>query len=91
MVEFPYETFPIRLEHKDNKDKKVCWFQCKDHFEKYVTRYKIRPNECKVNYRKGYVEIDTKKKKVNKDILSAKKKKERKSQKLFSNIHDFFV
>jgi hypothetical protein len=45
---FPYETFPIRLEHLDGKDKKVCWFQCEEHFIKYVTRYNLNPKEYEV-------------------------------------------
>ena len=36
---FPHETFPFRLDHKD--EKRVCWFQCYDHAEKYITRYSL--------------------------------------------------
>jgi hypothetical protein len=47
---FPHDGFPIRLEYTDGKDHKICWFQCDSHFEKHMTRYKLNPNECKVNY-----------------------------------------
>lgn len=36
---FPHETFPFRLDHKD--EKRVCWFQCYEHAEKYITRYSL--------------------------------------------------
>jgi hypothetical protein len=39
---FPYDTFPIRLEHPDGKDKKICWFQCEWHLDKYIDRHKIK-------------------------------------------------
>jgi hypothetical protein len=36
---FPHETFPFRLDHKD--EKKTCWFECYDHAEKYINRYSL--------------------------------------------------
>lgn len=39
---FPYKLFLFRLEHPDGKEKKVCWFQCEEHLEKYITRYNIK-------------------------------------------------
>ena len=38
---FPYATFPWRLE--DRKENKVCHFQCFEHAEKYIRRYKLEP------------------------------------------------
>lgn len=78
MKDFPYDMFPIRLEHKDGKDKKTCWFQCQSHFEKYVNRYKLKPKDCKVKVR---------------DDLQFKfpKKKKTKQKKLFSTLDDFFT
>ena len=38
---FPHTGFPIRLEYQDKNDKKTCWFQCYNHFEKHITRYKV--------------------------------------------------
>ena len=38
---FPYATFLWRLE--DRKENKVCHFQCFEHAEKYIRRYKLEP------------------------------------------------
>jgi hypothetical protein len=46
---FPYNEFPIRLEYKDGNDKKTCWFQCYNHFEKHITRYKVTQYEALTN------------------------------------------
>lgn len=35
---FPYEMFPIRLENKT--EKRICHFQCEEHAQKYIDRYK---------------------------------------------------
>lgn len=41
--ELPFHlVFPLTLEHDDGKDTKVCYFQCKEHLDKYVKRYKIK-------------------------------------------------
>lgn len=48
-TKFPHGGFPIRLEYKDNNDKRTCWFQCYDHFEKHITRYKITEYEAVTN------------------------------------------
>lgn len=36
---FPHETFTFRLDHKN--EKRVCWFQCMEHAEKYIIRYSL--------------------------------------------------
>ena len=38
---FPYSLFVWRLE--DRKDNKVCHFECFEHAEKYIRRYKLKP------------------------------------------------
>lgn len=39
---FPYyETFPYRLEHKEGKGKKLCYFQHESHVVKYIERHKL--------------------------------------------------
>jgi hypothetical protein len=48
-TKFPHGGFPIRLEYKDNNDKKTCWFQCYNHFEKHITRYKVTQYEAFTN------------------------------------------
>jgi len=36
---FPHNTFPFRLDHKN--EKRVCWFECYEHAEKYILRYSL--------------------------------------------------
>lgn len=48
-TKFPHSTFPIRLDYIDGKDKRICWFQCEDHFTKHITRYKITKYEAITN------------------------------------------
>ena len=45
---FPFPTFPVKLYHKDgkdNKDLKICHFECMEHAQKYIQRYKFRKNQ----------------------------------------------
>jgi hypothetical protein len=41
LSKFPYETFPYRLEHQEQKGKKVCWFSHESHVHKYIERHKL--------------------------------------------------
>jgi hypothetical protein len=50
---FPYETFPIRLEFGEKKDATLCYFQCDEHLQKYLTRHKLDKRKVKVTYRDG--------------------------------------
>ena len=50
---FPFETMPVRLEIGDKKDKTICYFQCDEHLQKYLTRYKLDKRKIKVDYRDG--------------------------------------
>ena len=43
---FPWDTFPWYLE--DRKDNKKCWFECYDHAEKYIRRYKLTKLQYKL-------------------------------------------
>lgn len=45
---FPYSNFPIRLEHEENKVKKVCHFECEEHLNKYLERRKLKKNKVKI-------------------------------------------
>ena len=49
MTDFPYENFPIKLIHKEGKDKKTCWFQCEAHYQKYIDRHKLKPSDYEVS------------------------------------------
>jgi|TARA_B110000196_G_scaffold7727_1_gene6789 hypothetical protein len=58
-IQFPHETFPWRLEvNKDCHNVKgialtVCHFQCEEHLQKYLDRYKLKPKDYKVSNRYG--------------------------------------
>jgi hypothetical protein len=39
---FPYDTFPIRLEHPDGKGTKICWFTCEWDLDNYIKQYSIK-------------------------------------------------
>ena len=58
-VLFPYQTFPWRLEvNKDHHNVKgialtVCHFECEEHLQKYLDRYKLKPKDYKVSNRDG--------------------------------------
>ena len=57
---FPYETFPIRLEFGEKKNTTICHFQCQEHLDKYLERYKLDSKTTKIDYRDGEP-IDTSK------------------------------
>ena len=68
---FPYQTFPWRLEvNKDCHNVKgialtVCHFECEEHLQKYLDRYKLRPRDYKVSNRDGKSLKSSKKHKAN--------------------------
>ena len=56
-LQFPFETFPWRLEvNKDNHKMKgialtVCHFECKEHLERYLIRYDFKSKDVKISNR----------------------------------------
>jgi hypothetical protein len=50
---FPYETFPIKLQVKEGKNTTVCFFQCDEHLQKHLERYKLDNKDIKIDYRDG--------------------------------------
>ena len=48
---FPYESFGVRLDHKD--EKKICWFKDDYDLQKYLERYKLDKRTIKIDYRDG--------------------------------------
>ena len=58
-VLFPYQTFPWRLEvNKDYHNVKgialtVCHFECEEHLQKYLDRYKLKSKDYQVSNRDG--------------------------------------
>lgn len=51
-VEAPVDPFhvmlPLTLKYYEGKEEKVCYFQCQEHLDKYLSRYKLKPNTYKV-------------------------------------------
>ena len=68
---FPYHTFPWRLEvNKDHHNVKgialtVCHFECEEHLQKYLDRYKLKPKDYQVSNRDGKSLKSSKKHKTN--------------------------
>jgi hypothetical protein len=58
-IQFPYAMFPWRLEvNKDCHNIKgialtVCHFECEEHLQKYLDRYKLKPKDYQVLNRDG--------------------------------------
>ena len=70
-TDFPYQSFPWRLEvNKDHHNVKgialtVCHFECEEHLQKYLDRYKLKPTDYKVSNRDGKSLKSSKKYKTN--------------------------
>lgn len=60
---FPYENHPYRLEFGEGKNSTICWFECEDHLQKYLTRYKLDSKTAKIDYRDGKPTDTSKKRK----------------------------
>ena len=50
---FPYDKFGFRLEFGEKKNPTICWFECKEHLDKYLERYKLDKRTIKIDYRDG--------------------------------------
>jgi hypothetical protein len=42
---FPYSTFLYRLELKDGKDKRICWFECQEHVDRFLKRQNLKKKD----------------------------------------------
>ena len=49
-TDFPYVSFPIRLEFKEGKQPRVCYFQDKTHLNKYLIRHNINKKTANIRY-----------------------------------------
>jgi len=56
---FPYESFPWRLEYKDQST--ICYFECEEHTQKYIDRYGLKSKDISVENRDGKSLISRKK------------------------------
>ena len=50
---FPYDKFAFRLEFGEGKNATICWFECQEHLDKYLERYKLDKRTLKIDYRDG--------------------------------------
>ena len=50
---FPYERFGFRLEFGEKKNSTICWFECQEHLDKYLERYRLDKRTIKIDYRDG--------------------------------------
>ena len=58
---FPYDKFGFRLEFGEKKNSTVCYFECQEHLDKYLERYRLDKRTVKIDYRDGEP-VDTSKK-----------------------------
>jgi len=74
---FPYESMPIRLEEYDGKKlAKRCFFQCKEHLQKYLERTSV--SNYKISIKDGG------------DFTAVESKTKKDQRKLFSDLDNFF-
>ena len=57
---FPYENFGFRLEFGEGKNPTICWFECQEHLDKYLERYKLDKRTIKIDYRDEPVVVSKK-------------------------------
>ena len=57
---FPYEKFGFRLEFGEGKNPTICWFECQEHLDKYLERYKMDMRTIKIDYRDEPVVVSKK-------------------------------
>ena len=74
-IKFPYESFPIRLEFGENKNTTVCHFECEEHLQKYLERYKLDKRTIRIDYRDGEPDEPSKKRKRSVEQKSGTKSK----------------
>jgi hypothetical protein len=46
---FPYPNFHFRVELKKEKDKRICWFECQEHVNRFVTRQNLKKKDYTLN------------------------------------------
>ena len=73
---FPHESFPYRLELKD----RTAWFQCQEHMDREIARYKLRPKDYKKSCKRGHKIVTEKKKTVVKKTVVKTKKVSKKRE-----------
>lgn len=90
---FPYETFPICIQHYDSNNLKICWFQCISHMDKYIKKNNLKQSDFIARNVWGEDLNLPKPKKKTKKTKKTVKKTDKKSilTPSFSSIDNFFV
>ena len=84
---FPHpDTFGYRLEYKDGKNMKVCWFCHSSHLQTYLDRYK--PTSPKIDTHPNW-EPFTQEKKETPKKRTVKKQKKKQKQQLFADVDTY--
>jgi hypothetical protein len=42
---FPYSTFSFRLDLKEGKENRVCWFECQAHVDKFIKKHNLKKKD----------------------------------------------
>lgn len=50
---FPYPNFSFRLELKEGKENRICWFECQEHVNRYLTRHKLKKKDYILTIKDG--------------------------------------
>ncbi len=45
----PFKAFPYRLEYRDGNEDRICHFDCNEHRQAHIKRYKLRKNKYTIN------------------------------------------
>lgn len=46
--DFPYSSFPIRLEYKEGNLSKLCYFKDSTHLNSYLIRHKLKKKDVTI-------------------------------------------
>jgi hypothetical protein len=87
---FPHTGFPVRLEYQDGKEHKICWFQCQNHLEKHLTRYKIKTKDVTIHYQDPALAVPLPVVDKEEPTKAPAKRGRKPKQQLFSSLEQFF-
>jgi hypothetical protein len=87
---FPHIGFPIRLEYKDQSEKRICWFQCQNHLDKHLTRHKITAKDAIIQYQDPALAVPLPVVDKEEPVEAPKKRGRKPKQQLFSSLDQFF-
>lgn len=81
---FPYTEYQYRLEYKEGKEKKICFFACSEHLMKHVNRYGLTEFVAEHPF-EGEIVFEQPKRRGRKPSTKTKKQKVG-----FSSLEEFF-